>query len=79
MSPENDRDSQRFKLLYFATCHLLSFILSFFLLFYTKLLKHSLQTKALIELLHAQNDIAFVVVAPFSLFVCKLARVASFG
>ena len=36
----------------------------------------SLQTKALIEVLHAQNDIAFVVVAPFSPFVCKLARVA---
>ena len=30
--------------------------------------------KALIELLHAQNDIAFVVVAPFIPFVCKLAE-----
>ena len=38
--------------------------------------KHSLQSKAVIELLHAQNDIAFVVVALFSPFVCKLARVA---
>ena len=37
---------------------------------------HSLRTKALIELLHSQNDIAFVVAAPFSPFVCKLARVA---
>ena len=36
---------------------------------------HSLQTKAVIELLHVQNDIAFVTVAPFSPFVCKLARV----
>ena len=31
---------------------------------------------AVIELIHAQNDIAFVVVAPFTPFVCKLARVA---
>ena len=36
----------------------------------------TLQTKAVIELIHAQNDIAFIVVAPFSPFVCKLARVA---
>jgi len=31
---------------------------------------------AKLTLLHTQNDIAFVVVAPFILFVCKLARVA---
>jgi len=37
---------------------------------------YSLQTKAVIELLHAQNDIAFVVVAPFSPLVCKLERAA---
>ena len=36
--------------------------------------KH-LQTKAVIELLHTQDNIAFVIVAHFSLFVCKLARV----
>jgi len=41
--------------------------------------QHSLQTKAVIELLHAQNDMAFVIVAPFSPFVCKLANVAVFG
>jgi len=36
-----------------------------------------LQTKAVNELLHAQNENAFVIVAPFSPpFVCKLARVA---
>jgi len=29
-----------------------------------------------IELLHAQNDIAFVLVASFSPYVCKLATVA---
>jgi len=34
-----------------------------------------LQTKAVIELLHAQNDIAFIAVAPFSPFICKLAKV----
>ena len=34
-----------------------------------------LQTKAAIELIHAKNDIAFVTAAPFSSFVCKLARV----
>ena len=37
----------------------------------------SLQTKAVIELIHAQNDIAFVIVAPFSQFVCKLASCGS--
>ena len=31
--------------------------------------KHSLQTKAVIELLHAQNDITFVIVAPLILSV----------
>ena len=44
---------------------------------HTKLLT-SMQTKAVIEPLHAQilNDIAFVVVSPFSPFGCKMARVA---
>ena len=51
-----------------------SFFLSSFFFSYKTLDLHSLQTKALIELLHAQNDIAFVVVAPFRPFVCKLAR-----
>ena len=37
------------------------------------LLSHT--TKAVIELFHTQNDIAFAIVAPFSPFVCKLARV----
>ena len=37
---------------------------------------HSLQTKAVIELLHTQNDIVFVAAAFFNLFVCKLAQVA---
>ena len=49
------------------------FIIFFFLLSHT-LDWHSLQTKAVIELLHAQNDIVLIVVAPFSPFVCKLAR-----
>ena len=50
----------------------------FFLLSHTKLLTsiRSLQTKTVIELLHAQDDIALIVVAPFNPFVCKLARVA---
>ena len=47
-----------------------------FFLSYKTLDWHSLQTKAVIELLHTQNDITCIVVAPFSLFVCKLARVA---
>ena len=51
-------------------CHLSSFFLI------QTLDLHSLQTKADIELLHAQNDIAFVAAAPFSPFACKLARVA---
>ena len=42
---------------------------------YQTLDQHSFQTKAVIELLHAQNDITFIVVAPFSPFVFKLARV----
>ena len=48
---------------------------------HTKLpwLAYSLQIKAVIELLHTQNNIAFVIIAPFSLFVCKLARVVVFG
>ena len=37
---------------------------------------YSLPTKAVIELLHTQNDIALVILAPFSPFVCKLAREA---
>jgi len=45
------------------------FFLSSFFFSYKTLDYHSLQTKALVELLHAQNDIAFVVVAPFSPFV----------
>jgi len=32
--------------------------------------------KAVIELIHAQNNIAFIIVAPVTLFVCKLAKVA---
>jgi len=43
---------------------------------YKTLDEHILQTKAVIELLHAQYDIVFIVVAPFIQFVCKLARVA---
>ena len=39
-------------------CHLLSFFLT----------SSSLQTKAVIEQLHAQNNIAFIVVALFSCF-----------
>jgi len=39
----------------------------------------SLQNSADIKLLHALNDISFVIVVPFSLFVCKLARVGGFG
>jgi len=37
------------------------------------------QNSADIKLLHALNDISFVIVVPFSLFVCKLARVGGFG
>jgi len=33
-----------------------------------------MHAKAVIELLHAQNNIAFIVLAPFGPFVCKLAR-----
>ena len=36
--------------------------------------KLSLQTKAVIELLHAQN-VTSIIVASFNPFVCKLARV----
>jgi len=36
-------------------------------------LYHSLPTKAVIELVYAQNDIAFITEPPFSPFVHKLA------
>ena len=49
-----------------------AFFLSFFLLSRTKLLTSiAYKTKAVIELIHTQNGIAFVVVAPFSPFVCN--------
>ena len=56
------------------------FFLSFFLssFSYKTLDQHSLQTKAVIEVLHTQNDIAFVIVAPFSPFVCKSSGFGSF-
>ena len=54
------------------------FVVFFLLLFlsHTKLLTSIAYTKAVIEPFHAQNDITFIVVAPFSPFVCKLARAA---
>jgi len=54
------------------------FVIFFFLssFSYKTLDQHSLQIKTVIELIHAQNDITFIVVAPFSPFVCKLMRVA---
>ena len=57
----------------------LGFIIFLLLLLYSssykKLLsKHSLKPKEAIELLHAQNGITYTVVATFSLFVHKLAR-----
>jgi len=42
---------------------------------YKTLDQHSIQTKAVIELLRAQN-ITFIIVALFSPFACQLARVA---
>jgi len=51
------------------------FLLSFFLLSHTKLLTGIPYKLSRYELLHAHNDIVFVVVVPFSPFVSKQARV----
>jgi len=52
------------------------FVIFFLLLSHTKLLTSiAYKLKQLLSYF-TQNNIAFIVVAPFSLFVCKLARVA---
>jgi len=56
----------------FVVVVFLSFFLSSFLPSHTKLLTSiAYKTKAVIELIYTQNDIAFVIVAPFSPFVCN--------
>ena len=43
---------------------------------YKTFVKHSLPTKALLELIYIQNNIAFAIVLAMTSSVCKLVRVA---